>query len=40
MADLAEVAAGAMDAEMLGILLICGGILGLAAFRFRRRSLL
>lgn len=39
MVELAEVASGALDAELLGILLVCCGILVMAVFRFRRRSL-
>lgn len=39
MVELAEVASGALDGEILGILLFCGGTLVMAAFRFRRRAL-
>lgn len=39
MVELADVASGALDGEVLGILLFCGGTLVMAAFRFRRRSL-
>jgi hypothetical protein len=39
MVELAEVASGALDGELLGILLVCCGILVMALFRFRRRSL-